>query len=43
VEGTLAAARRIISDLLDEVPDGEVLEGFSLTRDKPATGFTDDA
>lgn len=39
IEGTLEAARRIISDLLDEVGADEVFGPAALTREKPATGF----
>ena len=39
VEGTLAAARRIISDLLDEVSTDEVFGAAALTRERAATGF----
>ncbi len=39
IEGTLAAARRIISDLLEEVEADEVFGPNALTRDTPATGF----
>lgn len=39
ITGTLGAARRIISDLLDEVGPDEFFGTGSLTRDKPATGF----
>lgn len=42
IGGTLNAARRIISDLLDEVGAGEVFgPDAALTREKPATGFVD--
>jgi hypothetical protein len=41
VEGTLAAARRIISDLLEEIGDDENIFGpQALVRDRAATGFT---
>jgi hypothetical protein len=41
VEGTLAAARRIISDLLEEIGDDENIFGpEALVRDRAATGFT---
>ena len=40
IEGTLAAARRIISDLLEEVGADEVFGAQALTRDTPATGFS---
>jgi hypothetical protein len=41
VEGTLAAARRIISDLLEEIGDDENIFGpDALIRDRAATGFT---
>jgi hypothetical protein len=41
VEGTLAAARRIISDLLEEIGDDENIFGpDALVRDRAATGFT---
>lgn len=39
IEGTLAAARRIISDLLEEVSTDEVFGPTALTRDTAATGF----
>lgn len=39
IEGTLKAARRIISDLLDEVGADDIFGPAALTRDKPATGF----
>ena len=39
IEGTLAAARRIISDLLDEVSTDDVFGPNALTRDVPATGY----
>lgn len=39
IEGTLAAARRIISDLLDDVSTDEVFGARALTRDRAATGF----
>lgn len=39
IEGTLAAARKIISDLLDEVDTDEVFGPNALTRETPATGF----
>jgi hypothetical protein len=39
IEGTLGAARRIISDLLDEVGPDEFFGTTSFTREKPATGF----
>lgn len=39
IEGTLAAARKIISDLLDEVDTDEVFGPNALTRDSAATGF----
>jgi hypothetical protein len=40
VEGTLGAARRIISDLLDEVGADEFFGTTALKREQPATGFT---
>ncbi|MDQ4065169.1 MAG: hypothetical protein M3161_03900, partial [Actinomycetota bacterium] len=41
VEGTLNAARKIISDLLEELGDeAEILPG-SLQRDVAATGYTE--
>ncbi|MGH2806163.1 MAG: hypothetical protein ACRDKT_02690 [Actinomycetota bacterium] len=41
VEGTLAAARRIISDLLEEIGDDDSIFGpDALVRDRAATGFT---
>lgn len=39
IEGTLAAARKIISDLLEEVSTDEVFDPAALTRDAAATGF----
>ena len=39
IEGTLAAARRIISDLLDEAGTDEVFGASALTREKPASGY----
>jgi len=39
IDGTLAAARRIISDLLEEVSTDEVFGANALTRDAAATGF----
>ena len=39
VEGTLAAARRIISDLLAEMGDDEIFGPNSLKRREAATGF----
>ncbi len=39
IEGTLAAARRIISDLLEEASDQGSFDETALTRDAPATGF----
>ena len=39
IEGTLAAARRIISDLLEEVSTDDVFGAQALTRDAAATGF----
>ena len=39
VEGTLAAARRIISDLVDELGEDMQLGPGTLTRDRAATGF----
>ena len=41
IEGTLAAARRIISDLLDEVSTDDVFGRAALTRDSAATGFVE--
>ena len=40
IEGTLAAARAIISDLLEEVGDDDVFGPTALVRDRAATGFT---
>lgn len=39
IEGTLSAARKIISDLLEEVSTDEVFGTDALTRDAAATGF----
>ena len=39
IEGTLGAARRIISDLLEEVSTDDVFGPNALTRDTAATGF----
>ena len=39
IEGTLGAARRIISDLLEEVATDDVFGATALTRDTAATGF----
>lgn len=39
IEGTLEAARRIISDLLEEVGADDVFGAAALTREKPASGF----
>ncbi|MBW3594390.1 MAG: hypothetical protein KY391_02340 [Actinobacteria bacterium] len=39
IEGTLVAARKIMSDLLDEVSTEEVFGPAALTRDDAATGF----
>lgn len=41
IEGTLGAARKIISDLLDEVGADDVFGTAALTREKPATGFVE--
>ena len=41
VEGTLVAARSIISGLLDEIGGNVDLGPGTLTRDRAATGFTD--
>ena len=41
IDGTLGAARRIISDLLDEVGSDEVFGAAALVREKPATGFVE--
>jgi hypothetical protein len=43
VEGTLAAARRIISDLVDELGDDMQLGPGTLTRDRAASGFQEGA
>ena len=40
IEGTLVAARSIISELIDDVESDTPLEAGSLTRDRAATGFT---
>lgn len=41
VEGTLVAARSIISELLDDIGGSVDLGPGTLTRDRAATGFTD--
>ena len=41
VEGTLVAARSIISELLDDIGGNVDLGPGTLTRDRAATGFTD--
>lgn len=40
IEGTLAAARTIISDLLEEIGDDDIFGPNALIRDRAATGFT---
>lgn len=40
IEGTLAAARAIISDLLEEIGDDDIFGPTTLVRDRAATGFT---
>ena len=40
IEGTLAAARSIISDLLEEIGDDDIFGPNALVRDRAATGFT---
>ncbi len=40
IEGTLVAARSIISELIDDEESDTPLEAGSLTRDHAATGFT---
>ncbi len=40
IDGTLAAARTIISDLLEEIGEDDLFGATALIRDRAATGFT---